>query len=351
VARDQPQSENGTTDVTQPDLETRQGLLPVAPDLIEHSDVDAYRDALAAWDMQAVPLDRGDFRLRWVVRELPDVSVVRYTTATSIQEHYVKEAGSTAFALVLPGGDGRFRVRGTSLQPLSLTLLQPGMEYEVVSPAGGQALEVYVPDELMSALGLDRWLAPQIIELRPELAAAHQLESTLAPLVTAGLAQLAQPQNERSAVLEALVQALDSVDPSAAPAPTVRLHSVYRRAVAAIESDPDPMLTVAELAARLGVTSRTLRYAFGYALDISPYQYMLRRRLTLVRGSLLDPSRPERTVLELLLAHGITHQGEFAGQYRRLFGETPSQTRAQALARPHRPRSAGSWPRIRRAAF
>jgi transcriptional regulator GlxA family with amidase domain len=159
------------------------------------------------------------------------------------------------------------------------------------------------------------------------------------------------PATERAAVLETLAATLDSVDPSAAPTPTVRLHQLYRRAIASVEADPDSMLTVVELAAHLGVTTRTLRYAFRYALGISPYQYMLRRRLTMVREALLDTSRAERTVLDLLLAHGITHQGEFAGQYRRLFGETPSQTRAAALGRRRdRPRPSGGWPHLVRAA-
>mgnify|MGYP001826997744 CR=1 FL=1 len=170
-------------------------------------------------------------------------------------------------------------------------------------------------------------------------------------LVIEGREVSVHPAAERAAVLETVAATLDSVDPSMAPAPTVRLHAIYRRAIASIESDDDPMLTVVELAARLGVSTRTMRYAFRYALGISPYQYMLRRRLTLVREALLDPSRPERTVLDLLLAHGITHQGEFAGQYRRLFGETPSQTRTAALGRRRdRPSSAGGWPNLTRVA-
>jgi AraC family ethanolamine operon transcriptional activator len=324
---------------------------PRAPQVIAHQDVDAYRDALSAWDMQAVPLGRGTFRLSWIVRELPDVSLVRYATVTSIREAYVKEPGSTAFVLVLPGAGEPFRVRGKELEHGTLTLLQPGAEYEVVSPARGEALEVYVPDELVARLGLDRWLDPDVVNVRPDAAPAAQLAARVAPMVTEGRELALHPAAERAVILETLAATLDSVDATTPLAPTVRLHAIYRRAVASIESDPDPMLTVVELAARLGVTTRTLRYAFGYALGISPYQYMLRRRLTLVRAALLDPSRPERTVLDLLLAHGITHQGEFAGQYRRLFGETPSRTRAAALGRRRdRPRPSAPWPNILRAA-
>jgi AraC family ethanolamine operon transcriptional activator len=160
------------------------------------------------------------------------------------------------------------------------------------------------------------------------------------------------PAAERAAILETLAATLDSADVSEAPAPSLHLYQLYRLAIAEIESDPDPMLTVVELAARLGYTTRALRYAFRYALDTSPYQYLLRRRLTLVREALLDTSRPERTVLDLLLAHGISHQSEFARQYRQLFGEVPSQTRTAALGRPRdRPSPAGGWPSLMRAAL
>ena len=333
-----PQSENGTT-------HTQPGFQLAAPELIEHEDVDAYRDALASWDMRAVPLERGQFRLCWVLRELPDISIVRYSTATSIREEYVKEPGTTAFVLMLPGNATPFRVRGAELEPMTLTMLHSGAPYEVVSPAGGEVLEIYVPDELMGSLGLDRWLDPDTINVRPDLRLAEQLQALLDPLVVAEGELPVHGAAERAAILEGLAAALDSVDHSADPVPTVRLHAVYRRAIAAIEADTDPMLTVLELASRLGVTTRTLRYAFRYAVGISPYQYMLRRRLTIVRDALLDPARPERTVLDLLMTHGITHQGEFAGQYRRLFGETPRQTRGRTMARrPRLARPATSWP-------
>ena len=200
------------------------------------------------------PSVAGTFRLSWVVRELPDVSLVRYATATSIREAYVKEPGSTAFVLVLPGGDEPLpRPRSASSKPVTLTLLQPGVEYEVVSPAGGEALEVYVPDELVAQLGLDRWLDPDVVERAPRCCAGcagsrRGWRPSSPPGESA--ASIRPPSARRS--LEALAATLDSVDPSAAPAPTVRLHAVYRRAIAAIESDPDPMLTVVELAARLG---------------------------------------------------------------------------------------------------
>ncbi len=264
----------------------------------------------------------------------------RYSTETALREVYVKDEGVTAFVLVLPTGSGDvFRVRGRRLEPMSLALLQPRTEYEIISPAGGHTLEAHIPDELLASAGLERWLEPAF-GVYPQRALADAFARLVAPMVTAGSTRTTVPRTDQRAVLDTLSRALDSADQSAPPAPRVYLYSTYRRAMAAIEAEPDPMLTVAELAARVGVTARTLRYAFSHAVGISPYQYMLRRRVTIVRDALLDPARPERTILELLLSMGISHQGEFAGQYRRLFGESPSETRARAFARrrdrPHR---------------
>lgn len=316
---------------------------------LEVQDVDAYRSMLSGWEIEVVPLDRGPFRLTWVERDLPDISVVRFGTDLSMREVYVKDADTTAFVLMLPASHDPFRVQGAETEPLTLTLLQPETEYEVVSPAGGETLEVYIPNRVSTSLGLERWLDPSVVNVRPDPLRAQHLWRVLSPMATAGSAQQGTDRTLRAAAIDGLGAALDSVDPSVPPAPTVRLHEVYRRAIACIDEEPDLMLTVVELAARLGVTTRTLRYAFGYSLDISPYQFLLRRRMTIVRDALLDPARPERTVLDLLLSMGISHQGEFAGQYRRLFGESPSETRARALAGRQDPPRPDGWARLLRA--
>jgi hypothetical protein len=189
--------------------------------------------------------------LRWVERELPDLAVVRYSTTRSLKEAYVKEAGSIAIAMILPRSDQPFRVRGASLEPMSLTLLRSGIEYEVISPAGGETLEIYLPDDEMVELGLARWLEPEELNVRPSPTHAMALVEQLSPLVTPGRALAQTPEAARARILEVLDAAFDSVDPSAPPVPTVRLHGTYRRAVAKIDDEPDLMLSVVTLARRL----------------------------------------------------------------------------------------------------
>ena len=55
------------------------------------------------------------------------------------------------------------------------------------------------------------------------------------------------------------------------------------------------------------------------------------RRLHAVRESLLCKDEGAGRVTDAALRFGFTHLGEFSQQYRRAFGETPSETRARRM--------------------
>jgi len=92
-----------------------------------------------------------------------------------------------------------------------------------------------------------------------------------------------------------------------------------------------PAMTLNEVSRKLSVPERTLRRLFREAFGTSPGQYQLALRLTSVRDQLLSVPGNQKTICEIAARHGFEHQGRFSAQYRRLFGETPSQTRAKGL--------------------
>jgi AraC family ethanolamine operon transcriptional activator len=84
-------------------------------------------------------------------------------------------------------------------------------------------------------------------------------------------------------------------------------------------------LSLLDLCRELGVSERTLHYAFREVRGLSPMAYFRTCRLNAVRQEL--KSAPDRaTVGEIARRWGFWHPGEFAAAYRRLFGELPSQT-------------------------
>ncbi|QDT53080.1 transcriptional regulator EutR [Caulifigura coniformis] len=83
---------------------------------------------------------------------------------------------------------------------------------------------------------------------------------------------------------------------------------------------------VPEMAASAHVSERTLRRAFQDWFGISPARYSRLRKFHHAREALRVADPSESSVTEVLAECGIFEFGRFAGEYRRLFGELPSQT-------------------------
>jgi len=85
-------------------------------------------------------------------------------------------------------------------------------------------------------------------------------------------------------------------------------------------------LDIETVAAAVGVSPRTLEYAFRDCLDITPIEYIKTRRLAAARKLLLRKGPEEASVSDIALSCGFTHQGYFARDYKSRFLELPSHT-------------------------
>jgi AraC-like DNA-binding protein len=89
-----------------------------------------------------------------------------------------------------------------------------------------------------------------------------------------------------------------------------------------------------DLCTALGTSATRLHQAFDATFGISPHRYLKLRRMSMVRAALLSRCGPWRSVKAAALSHGFWHLGQFARDYRALYGEAPSNTLARAAARP-----------------
>jgi AraC-like DNA-binding protein len=131
----------------------------------------------------------------------------------------------------------------------------------------------------------------------------------------------------RHSVLSGLLFAIphqyyDELTAPAQPGPP----RAVRRAVEAIQSEPERPYGVADLAGITGVSVRSLQEGFRRHLGCTPMAYLQQVRLERARESLRDADPTRVTVASIAHRWGFAHLGRFAAVYRARFGECPSES-------------------------
>src|SRR6266403_305272 len=88
----------------------------------------------------------------------------------------------------------------------------------------------------------------------------------------------------------------------------------------------DKPLQVSALSRALGVSERTLRKLFNEIHGRPPSRHLRMLRLYQVRGALLSARGQFVTVTEIATNFGFGELGRFSVEYRKVFGESPSET-------------------------
>jgi transcriptional regulator GlxA family with amidase domain len=99
-----------------------------------------------------------------------------------------------------------------------------------------------------------------------------------------------------------------------------------RRAEAFLTAHIDESVPISRLCAAIGVSERCLRKAFHRVRGMSPKRSAVLLRLAVVRRALCHPEATRATVTAIATDHGFFELGRFAGEYKAVFGETPSAT-------------------------
>ena len=99
-----------------------------------------------------------------------------------------------------------------------------------------------------------------------------------------------------------------------------------RRAEEFIAANLTEPITMADLAEATGVTGRTILNGFKRFRETTPFTHIKNERLKIAREKLLANNENDTNVTNVALDVGFPHFGRFAGEYKNLFGESPSET-------------------------
>jgi transcriptional regulator GlxA family with amidase domain len=99
-----------------------------------------------------------------------------------------------------------------------------------------------------------------------------------------------------------------------------------RRALDLLAEKAGEPVTIVDLSRAACVSERTLRNAFHAMHQLSPKKYVIRARLEEARHALQLARGVRGAVTRVATDCGFYELGRFAGAYRHLFGESPSDT-------------------------
>jgi AraC-like DNA-binding protein len=187
-----------------------------------------------------------------------------------------------------------------------------------------------VVDEAIIGYSLTPPKSEQVIKPPPGAMANLQRLHAAAALVATGAPEMFQnPQAARGIeqiLLQALVSCLESNNANG-PTPTeVRHQKIMERFHAIIKANATSPLYVLEMAQGAGASLRSLTVCCQEHLGMGPKKYLLLRRMNLARQALSEADGDELTVTDVATLYGFWQFGRFAGEYKSLFGELPSET-------------------------
>jgi AraC-like DNA-binding protein len=306
---------------------------------------DEFAEATSGWALDWRQLDRGPLSARLLQVATPSVLVTQFLFNRKFHQRGASPPGMRTFGIVGAHSspvewNGR---EGTKNQ---IEVFPATDEYECVSHPKFRGDGVSIHEDrirsVAETLGMPDPLermqeGPCFVESSPRRMEA--LRRSLTGLYTVVAKHVDVPVTEatcsdvefeiHSTLIAALATSHNSV--SRSPHQTLRSRAL-RLALAYIKDHADEAPTVTDICRASGASYQTLNYAFLERFGVAPKQYLKAVRLDGVRKDVRRIG-PQGVISDIANRWGFWHMGQFAADYRRQFGELPSETRMRHQAR------------------
>jgi AraC-like DNA-binding protein len=297
---------------------------------------DHYEARLRQAQIESVIVPRGKFGARLTWAELHHLQVLRCED-DGPRVAYVQLAPGLSF-VAFPGGSGALPVwRGREMQAGDIMFHSRGERLHQSTP-GPSVWNVIAMDPPQlerygRVLSGGRFSWPtegRVLQPALRLAARlRRLHAQICRLAETNPKALSHSEVARAleqGLIQALVACLTTASAQTEGYADRRHARIMIRFEEVLAEHPGRTLRMPELCELILVSDRTVRSCCAEFLGMSPARYVLLRRLKEVRRALRDADPDMVKVGEVARRFGFTELGRFAGQYRAIFGETPSTT-------------------------
>jgi AraC-like DNA-binding protein len=230
------------------------------------------------------------------------------------------------------------RWNGSSIVGGEIITVPPGSRTYAFDPAGSRYALVTLDRLAVAEINEDVLaMGPSsgAVVIRPKLLDSRALRRELArvgDLYGAGSISRGAEHDLRDALMARLADCLKPAAVLPSRKSTMSTAIVARSEDFAHRHTGEPV-TIAQLSAASGVSERSLRNAFYEVCAVGPKRYLRIRSLHHVRRALTRTGTGRSSVTDVATFHGFFELGRFAGEYKALFGEAPSETLQKTKAR------------------
>jgi AraC family ethanolamine operon transcriptional activator len=296
-------------------------------------DFDEYAHAGLAWNLEMRQLDRGQFRGEMIQLVTPGVILQKASFGRALDQRGLPPEGYVNFGI--PARESmEFVWRNKTVDGNKIISFPLGGEHASVTQPGFSIFPLAVRKEILDktseALGLPSCFelmgGSEVVDLPPgALEGLRRLVlRTCRDFDRVSDGELTKRLN--SDLVPELISTLETSNPVEHFASLGLRERVVMLAEEFILETGDEDLSVLDICQEIGVSQRTLQYAFQERFQMTPKAYLKAVKLNEARKALRRADPTTSTVIEIAAQWGFWHMGQFAADCRRHFGELPSET-------------------------
>lgn len=298
---------------------------------LSFNDADHYSEAVRSWNLESRQLGRGQFGAE--IRQLGCRNYILGHAQFGQKLHQVGMPPAGGWTFLIPNREGmQLLCRGQQQRGNQLVCLPWNCEMETVSHDFFDLLFITVSQERMEQklaqyeLEADLFAGRELCDVDSRLLLVIQFQ--LRRLIGLSLEDVIRDQGAIEAELDSWLDYVIHAWSRGARKPRVSVPvaqaKMLSRVIEHIDQHQKELIRLEDLCAHAGVSARTLQYAFKRKFQMTPKQYMQACRLDGVRKAIRK--QPSASISQLASEWGFWHMGQFAADYRKLFGVRPSES-------------------------
>ncbi len=287
-------------------------------------------NALSGWEHRTTQLEKGPVNIQ--MQELPFglLNIQHFSTSCALFDQYTLPKESWLLSIPAAQYSDAVIWNGYQLASNQMAVIAPQQACMVRLPKRFESLEIAFSYELLEQHpDLEHLINTPIISLTgANVTIIEQLKSCISGVLSNADTIALSPIIIESYLVE-LLQEIAGVTGFNSSAPILTNQTLNRveRALVWIEQHLCEDIQLQHLAEAAQTSPRMLQMGFKQVIGISPYRYIIHRKLLLARSQFLFSKKKKHcTITEAAYGVGLSHAGRFTEYYKHLFGETPRQS-------------------------